>query len=231
MYLPSHFEESRPEVLQALLRAHPLGLLLTQSTALDANGFQPLQADAIPFMLDTSRGTGEAGSPHGTLVAHVARANPLWKNARGDTQSVVIFQGPQAYVSPAWYPTKTETGKVVPTWNYVMVEVRGRLRVMDDAAWVHQLVSRLTDRHEAKRAAAEADFLGGSAAWKVSDAPDDYIATMQRAIVGIEMDIDSIKGKWKVSQNRNVADRFGVATGLERVGETKLGALSAGQTD
>ena len=233
MYLPSHFEESRPEVLQALLRAHPLGLLLTQSTALDAHGFQPLQADAIPFMLDTSRGTGEAGSshgtPHGTLVAHVARANPLWKEARSDAQSVVIFQGAQAYVSPAWYPTKAETGKVVPTWNYVMVEVRGRLRVIDDAAWVHQLVSRLTDRHEAKRAAMEADVLGGTAAWKVSDAPDDYIATMQRAIVGIEIDIDTIKGKWKVSQNRNAADRAGVAAGLERSGETELAALSGGQ--
>ena len=231
MYLPSHFEESRPEMLHALLRAHPLGLLLTQSLAADETGFQPLQADAIPFLLDTSRAAGEPGSQHGTLVAHVARANPLWKNARGDAQSVVIFQGPQAYVSPAWYPTKAETGKVVPTWNYVMVEVRGRLRVMDDAAWVHRLVSRLTDRHEAKRAAMEAEVGLKVAAWKVTDAPNDYIATMQRAIVGIEMDIDSIKGKWKVSQNRNVADRFGVATGLERVGETKLGALSAGQTD
>lgn len=229
MYLPSHFEESRPEVLHALLRAHPLGLLLTQSTAPDASGFQPLQADAIPFMLDTSRGATEAGGQLGTLVAHVARANPLWKDARVDAQSVVIFQGAQAYVSPAWYPTKTETGKVVPTWNYVMVEVRGRLRVMDDAAWVHQLVSRLTDRHEATRAAAEANVSGGSAAWKVSDAPDDYMAAMQRAIVGIEIDIESIKGKWKVSQNRNAADRTGVAAGLERVGKTELAALSSGQ--
>ncbi len=218
MYLPFHFEESRPEVLHELLRAYPLGLLLTQNAAVDATGFQPLQADSIPFMLDTARGA------HGTLVAHVARANPVWKDARVDAQSVVVFQGAQAYVSPAWYPTKADTGKVVPTWNYVMVEVRGRLRIIDDAAWVHSLVSSLTDRHEARRAESE----GEAAAWKVSDAPDDYIASMQRAIVGIEMEVESIKGKWKVSQNRSADDRAGVAAGLARQGESQLAALSGG---
>jgi transcriptional regulator len=218
MYLPSHFEESRPEVLHTLLRNHPLGLLLTQNAAADAAGFQPLQADAIPFMLDATRGA------HGTLVAHVARANPLWHAARTDSESVVVFQGVQAYVSPAWYPTKAETGKVVPTWNYVIVEVRGRLRVIDDIAWVNKLVSTLTDRHEAQRAAVP----GEAAAWKVTDAPDDYVATMQRAIVGIEIEIASIKGKWKVSQNRSAADRAGVAAGLARHGEADLGALSGG---
>jgi transcriptional regulator len=218
MYLPAHHEESRPEVMHALLRDRPLGLLLTQNAAVDASGFQPLQADAIPFMLDPARGM------HGTLVAHVARANPLWHAARTDAQSVVMFQGPQAYISPAWYATKVETGKVVPTWNYVIVEVRGRLRVIDDAAWVHKLVSGLTDRHEAQRAASE----GKANAWKVLDAPDDYIATMQRAIVGIEIEIASIKGKWKVSQNRSAADRAGVAAGLARHGEADLAALSGG---
>ena len=218
MYLPSHFEESRPEVLHELLCAHPLGLLVTQNTAADANGFQPLQIDSIPFMLDAARG------PHGTLVAHVARANPIWQVARIDAESVVVFQGAQAYVSPAWYPTKAETGKVVPTWNYVMVEVRGRLRVIDDAAWVHQLVSTLTDRHEAQRASVP----GEAQAWKVSDAPSDYVAAMQRAIVGIEIEIASIKGKWKVSQNRSAADRAGVAAGLARIGEADMAALSGG---
>ncbi len=218
MYLPSHFEESRPEVLHTLLRDHPLGLLLTQNAAADAAGFQPLQADAIPFILDTARGE------HGTLVAHVARANPLWRVARTDTESVVVFQGVQAYVSPAWYPTKAETGKVVPTWNYVIVEVRGRLRVMDDIAWVSQLVSTLTDRHEAQRASRH----GETVAWKVTDAPDDYVATMHRAIVGIEIEIASIKGKWKVSQNRSAADRAGVAAGLARHGDADLAALSGG---
>jgi transcriptional regulator len=223
MYLPSHFEESRPEVLHALLRNHPLGLLLTQNAQADANGFQPLQADSIPFMLDPARGA------HGTLVAHVARANPLWKAARTDAQSVVVFQGAQAYVSPAWYATKAETGKVVPTWNYVMVEVRGRLRVIDDAAWVHQLVSTLTDRHEAQRASAVGEVAAWKVgAWKVTDAPDDYIATMQRAIVGIEIEIESIQGKWKVSQNRSAADRAGVAAGLAQQGQTDIAALSGG---
>ena len=218
MYLPSHFQESRPEVLHELLRAHPLGLLVTQNTAADANGFQPLQTDSIPFMLDAARG------PHGTLVAHVARANPLWRVARVDAESVVVFQGAQAYVSPAWYPTKAETGKVVPTWNYVMAEVRGRLRVVDDVAWVRQLVSTLTDRHEAQRASVP----GEPQAWKVSDAPSDYVAAMQRAIVGIEIEIASIKGKWKASQNRSAADRAGVAAGLARIGEADMAALSGG---
>ena len=199
MYLPAHFKESRPEVLHELLRTHPLGLLVTHNSAHDANG---LQADAIPFMLDTERGE------FGTLVAHVARANPLWREARTNVESLVVFQGSQAYVSPAWYPSKQDTGKVVPTWNYVMVEARGRLRVIDDAAWVHALVTRLTDHHEAARTDAP------RTPWKVTDAPDDYIASMQRAIVGIEIELTALNGKWKVSQNRSTADRAGVAAGL-----------------
>ena len=195
MYLPAHFKESRPEVLHELMRTHPLGLLVTQ----DSSG---LQADAIPFMLDPERGE------FGTLVAHVARANPLWRDARTDVDSLVVFQGLQAYVSPAWYATKQETGKVVPTWNYVMVEARGRLRVIDDAAWVHALVTRLTDHHEAARTDAP------HTPWKVTDAPADYIASMQRAIVGIEIELTALNGKWKVSQNRSTADRAGVAAGL-----------------
>lgn len=194
MYLPKHFEENRAEVLHELLRAHPLALLVTQ-----AGG--ELRADSIPFMLDPQRG------PHGTLVAHVARANSLWREA-ADTQALVVFQGPQAYISPSAYPSKAEHGKVVPTWNYIMVQARGRLRAIDDPVWLHALVSRLTDRHEANRPVP----------WEVSDAPLDYIEKMLGAIVGIEIPIETIAGKWKVSQNRSAADRDGVARTLAAEG-------------
>ena len=197
MYLPAHFEERRPELLHALLREYPLGLLVTQ--ALPAGAAAPqIETNAIPFMLDAERG------PHGTLVAHVARANPLWREARTDCESVVVFQGAQTYITPSWYATKAEHGNVVPTWNYVIAEARGQLRVHDDAAWLHALVSRLTDTHEAQ----------SDAPWQVGDAPADYIDTMLRAIVGIEIELTALVGKWKVSQNRPVADRAGVARGL-----------------
>jgi transcriptional regulator len=195
MYLPAHFAESRPEVLAALLRSHPFGLLVTQSRA------GGIDANSIPFFLDPA---GD-GSP-GVLRAHVARANPLWQTARGDVDSLVVFQGPHGYVSPAWYPSKAEHGKVVPTWNYVMVQARGALRAIDDPAWLRAFVSRLTERHESERAAS----------WAVSDAPADYIATMLGAIVGIEIALTSLVGKWKVSQNRPAADRAGVVAGLLR---------------
>ena len=191
MYLPSHFEEDRPDVLQQTLRSHPLGLLLT----LGANG---IEANAIPFLFDAERG------PHGTLRGHVARANPVWREARADVPARVVFQGPLAYVSPAWFATKADTGKVVPTWNYVMVQARGPLTVIDDAVWLRRLVGELTERHEGQRAAP----------WKVDDAPADYIDTMLRAIVGIEIALESLQGKWKVSQNRPAADRAGVVQGL-----------------
>ena len=207
MYLPSHFEEKRPEVLHELLRTHPLGLLVTQSEAGE------LQANTVPFVLDAD----PSGGP-GILRAHVARANPLWHEARGDLQSLVVFQGPQAYISPSFYPSKAEHGKVVPTWNYVMVQARGRLRAIDDAAWVHAFVTRLTDHHEAKRATR----------WAVSDAPADYVATMTRAIVGIEIMLTALTGKWKVSQNRSAADRAGVVRGLRDAGVADATLLGGG---
>ena len=197
MYLPAHFEEKRPEVLHELLRAHPLGLLVTQ----DAAG--EMAANTVPFVLDAD----PAGGP-GILRAHVARANPLWRSARGDLDSLVVFQGEQAYISPSFYASKAEHGKVVPTWNYVMVQARGRLRAIDDTDWLRAFVTRLTDRHEAPRAQP----------WAVSDAPEDYIATMLRAIVGIEIVLTSLTGKWKVGQNRSAADRAGVAQGLADAG-------------
>ncbi len=195
MYLPAHFAESRAAVLRDFIAAHPFGLLVTQSRAGD------LHANSIPFLLDP----GDAGSP-GILRAHVARANALWSSARDDVDALVVFQGPHGYVSPAWYPSKAEHGKVVPTWNYLMVQARGRLRAIDDKSWLRPFVTRLTDIHEGRRPAP----------WAIDDAPADYVETMLGAIVGIEMAVSSLVGKWKVSQNRSVADRAGVAAGLLR---------------
>ena len=210
MYLPSHFEESRPEVLHELVRTHPLGLLITVGPA-------GLQANPVPFMLDAgAAGEGDANSAP-VLRAHVARANPVWREARTDVESLVVFQGPQTYISPSLYPSKAATGKVVPTWNYVMVQARGTLRVVDEAPWLHALVTRLTDKHEAARAEP----------WAVSDAPDDYVQTMLRAIVGIEITLSALTGKWKVSQNRNQADRDGVAAGLQEQADAGGAAQAA----
>ena len=203
MYLPAHFSESRPDVLRAFVRDHPLGLLVTQNRA------GGIDANSVPFILDAG------GDGPGVLRAHVARANPLWSTARDDVDALVVFQGPHGYVSPAWYPSKAEHGKVVPTWNYVMVQARGRLRAIDDRAWLRAFVTRLTDLHERSR----------SAPWKVSDAPADYIETMLGAIVGIELTLSSLVGKWKVTQNRSEADRAGVVAGL--LGEHGDAALAA----
>jgi len=153
----------------------------------------------VPFFLDAD----PAGGP-GILRAHVARANPLWRETRPDAQTLVVFQGAQAYISPSWYPAKAEHGKVVPTWNYVTVQARGTLRAIDDAAWLRAFVTRLTQRHEAAQAKP----------WAVTDAPPEYIDSMLRAIVGIEIVLTSLVGKWKVSQNRPVVDRTGVVRGL-----------------
>jgi transcriptional regulator len=194
MYLPSHFNEARPAVLRAFVRDHPLGLLVTQNRA------GGIDANSIPFILDAD------GDGPGVLRAHVARANPLWTTARDDVDALVVFQGPHGYVSPAWYPSKAEHGKVVPTWNYVMVQARGRLRAIEDRGWLRNFVGRLTERHEGAR----------EAPWAIGDAPADYIDTMLGAIVGIELTLTSLVGKWKVSQNRSAADRAGVVEGLGR---------------
>ncbi|MBI4624061.1 MAG: FMN-binding negative transcriptional regulator [Verrucomicrobia bacterium] len=191
MYVPAHFEESRPEILRALIAAHPLGTLVTLgSTGLNANH--------LPFEL------APAPAPFGTLRAHVARANPVWQDFSREVDALVIFQGPQAYITPTWYETKKESGKVVPTWNYCVVHASGPLRIIDDPAWVRAMVERLTQRFEAHRAAP----------WNISDAPADFIARQVAAIVGIEIPVGRLIGKWKVSQNRPPADREGVADGL-----------------
>jgi transcriptional regulator len=141
MYNPAHFNETRPEILHALMREHPLGALVTLgSTGLDANH--------IPFEFDP---TPTAESPCGTLRAHVARANPVWQDFSRAHSALVIFQGPQAYISPSWYESKREHGKVVPTFNYCVVHAHGALRAIDDPAWLHAMVTRLTARHESTR--------------------------------------------------------------------------------
>jgi transcriptional regulator len=194
MYLPTHFEERRPEVLHALIRREPLGLLVTHGDA-------GLQANPVPFLLELQTG------PQGMLRAHVARANPLWREADG-TEVLVVFQGPQAYVSPNWYPSKAEHGKAVPTWNYVTVQARGRLRAIEDPAWLRAFLTTLTATHEAPQPRP----------WTLEEAPADYIDKLLGAIVGLELEVRSLVGKWKVTQNRPAADREGVAHALAAQG-------------
>ena len=201
MYVPRHFEETRIDVLHELIRAFPLGALVT----LTAGG---LDANHIPFEVSPDP------PPLGTLRGHVARANPVWRDVSPGTEALVMFRGVDTYVSPSWYPTKAETGKVVPTWNYAVVHARGVPRFIDDRAWLRAFVEQLTDRHEARR----------SEPWKVTDAPADFIAQQVGAIIGLEIPIARLIGKWKVSQNRSTGDRAGVVEGLLR--EAPRGAVA-----
>lgn len=195
MYLPRHFEDSRVDVLHRLIHDHPLGALVT----LTPGG---LDANHIPFEV------GPEPAPFGTLRGHVARANPVWRDVSRDVEALVIFQGPGTYVSPAWYPTKQETAKVVPTWNYAVVHAHGTPRFIDDRGWLRDFVTTLTNRHEA----------GRRDPWHVTDAPADYIDQMLGAIIGLEIPITRLVGKWKMSQNRPAQDRDGVVEGLRQEG-------------
>jgi len=197
MYLPKHFEETRVEVLHALVRRHPLGTLV----AMTPHG---LDASHIPFEIDPEP------APYGTLRCHVARANPLWQTLSSAPEALAIFQGDDAYISPSWYVAKQEHGKVVPTWNYAIVHAHGQARVVHEADWLRTLVTALTDRHEEGRAER----------WRVTDAPAEYVEKMLAAIVGIEIPITRLQGKWKMSQNRSAADRRGVVAGLEHEGSS-----------
>jgi transcriptional regulator len=191
LYLPAHFNETRLDVLRALMRARPLTTLVTQCDS-------GLVANHVPVQ------TLEEPAPLGCIRGHVARANPLWREYRNDSQALAIFQGPQVYVSPSFYPSKAKTGEVVPTWNYAVVHASGTLRFIQDAEWLRDFVAGLTATHEAPRAAP----------WKIDDAPAAYIDTMLNLIVGFEFLIESLSGKWKVSQNRPQADRAGVVRNL-----------------
>jgi transcriptional regulator len=209
MYMPAHFEENRPEVLHRLIAEQPFGALIT-------NGPNGLDANHLPFEFDaqlapgggdaklTSTGSDTAAETHGILRAHVARANPVWQEVAANPEALVIFQGPAAYISPTWYPSKHETHRQVPTYNYMVVHAHGRIVVRDDEAFVRGLVSRLTRKMEA----------GEAVPWKLGDAPADYIAQMLGAIVGLEIEVTRLVGKWKLGQNKEAADRRGAADTL-----------------
>jgi transcriptional regulator len=191
MYQPPHFRETRLEIQHALIQSHSLGLLITA-------GPEGLQANFIPFLVNAEK------SEHGTLRAHLARANPQLRELAAVAECLVVFQGPQHYISPSLYPTKRETEKVVPTWNYITVHAWGRPQVIDDAAWLRNQIEDLTRHNEENRATP----------WKVSDAPESFIAAQMKGIVGLEIPIARIEGKWKVSQNRPAVDQAGVVAGL-----------------
>lgn len=192
MYVPSHFEESRIDVLHEFARSHPFASLVTV-------GSEGPCVNHLPFHL------APKPTPLGTLQGHVARSNPLWRDLAQGGAAIVVFQGPHAYVSPSWYPSKQVHGKVVPTWNYAVTHAHGTPRAVEDAAWLRALLNNLTDAQESTLAVP----------WKVDDAPRDFTDKMMEAIVGIEIPVTRWVGKWKVSQNRAATDRLGVVAGLE----------------
>lgn len=192
MYVSRHHTLDDREAIFALMDAHPLGAWVCQTTS-------GLVANHVPFLLDRSRGE------FGTLVGHISRANPVWRELGAATPSVVMFQGPQAYISPGWYPGKATHGKVVPTWNYAVAHAHGTMRAVDDRGWLLDVLDRLTNTHEA----------GRPMPWRVGDAPPDYIDRMLRAIVGVEMPIERLEGKLKASQDEDLPDRQGTVSALQ----------------
>lgn len=205
MYVPSHFNEDRVPVLHEAIRTIGFGTLVT-------HGPDGLEASHVPMLIDPDP------VPFGTLRGHVARANPHWRHATDGASSLAIFLGPNGYVSPSWYATKRETGKVVPTWNYVAIHAYGTPRFFTDRDPLLAIVTRLTVIHEGRRASP----------WAVTDAPPDYIDAMLKAIVGFELPIERLEGKWKLGQNRPAADIAGVRDGLtSEPGNAALTALMA----
>lgn len=199
MYLPAHFAQAEPEQMHQLIRQHPLGVLVHSSGG-------ALDADHLPFEFDPHTG------PLGTLTAHVARANPLWQRIASGTEVLVIFRGEHAYVSPSWYPSKAQTHRQVPTWNYEVVHAHGILTVQDDERFVRGVVGRLTRRHEA----------GEPQPWKMSDSPPEFITGMLAKVVGLEITLTALTGKSKLSQNKDEPDRLGAAQALDERGQTAL---------
>jgi len=191
MYQPAHFKEERLEVLHDLMQAHPLATLVNYGP----NG---ITANHVPLLVHSDV------SENGTLRGHIARANPLWKELDASVEVIAIFQGPHHYVTPSWYATKKEHGKVVPTWNYAVVHAHGPLKIIDDGDWLLQQVNSMTTQHET----------GRDLPWSVNDAPDDYIESRLKGIVGLELPIRRIEGKWKASQNQPDNNRQGVIDGL-----------------
>ena len=204
MYLPKHFNAPDTATLHALMRAQPLATLVTlASSGLDANH--------LPLHLSTEP------QPLGTLRGHVARANPLWKDLSPELDVLAVFHGVQAYVSPNWYPTKAEHGKAVPTWNYAVVHAHGTLKVMEDATWLRAHLNALTAHNEASQAQP----------WKPSDAPPDYLEKMMSAIIGIEITITRLSGKFKLSQNQPEPNQMGALHGLRETGQAQSLAMAA----
>jgi len=198
MYRTAHFAEDRIDVLRELVRVHPLATLVT-------HGKRGLAASHIPLVYDSSPG------PFGTLRGHLAKANPQWDDVSSGAQALAIFGGPQHYITPSWYPSTAEHGKVVPTWNYAVVHAHGELTVKHDQAWLRRNVEELTAANEQ----------GSAHPWRVEDAPAGYIDRMLNEIVGVELVIAGLEGKWKVSQNRTAADRAGVVAGLQELGTSE----------
>jgi transcriptional regulator len=194
MYLPKHFEVSDPVRLREFMQAHPLATLVIA----DASG---LSADHIPLMVTGSDAFGWK------LAGHVARANPLWKRVEAGIDCLAIFHGPQHYISPSWYATKKEHGKVVPTWNYEVVHVQGRLRAVDDVVWLRKFLQRLTETHEADQPKP----------WQVEDAPEEYLQRMLQAVVGIEIEVVGMTGKAKVSQNQPKTNQESLIAALRSI--------------
>ena len=213
MYTPAHFSLTDSDSLHGLIRSHPLGTLVTQ-----ANGV--LDANHLPFLLDADPGE------MGTLSAHVARANPLWQQCRDGAEVLVVFRGAEGYISPSWYPSKHETHRLVPTWNYEAVHAHGTLWVHDDEKFTRSVVARLTHTHEAAVAAASHPT-SGMRPWKMGDAPRDYLDAMLQAIVGIELRITRLEGKRKLSQNREARDLDGAIGSLQQRGHTDLAQAMA----
>lgn len=204
MYQPPHFREDDPAALFELIRAHPLGLLVS-------SGVEGPVANLLPFQAIPGR------AERGVLRAHMARANTQWQEIKAGAPVLVVFQGTNAYVTPSWYEAKQQTGKVVPTWNYAMVQVRGTATIFEDAEWLRGQVGELTATHEAVRAQP----------WAVDDAPEDFVRAQLKGIVGMEIEITSIIGKWKVSQNRPAGDIAKVADGFASASEPHANAEMA----
>ena len=191
MYLPSAFRQDDLAELHAQLQANPFALLTSAGAA-------GVQASHLPLLLAPDEGE------FGTLYGHFARANPHWRDLQGGAEALAVFNGPDAYISPGWYPAKAEHGKVVPTWNYIAVHARGPVELIEEPERLLQIVSRLSDQHER----------GREQRWAVSDAPREYLDSMLRAIVGFALPIRRLEGKWKLGQNRSAADQAGVRDGL-----------------
>ena len=208
MYVPPHFRQADPSAVRAAIRAARLGTLVTRHDG-------EFLASHVPMLLE------DDPAPHGRLIAHLARANSQWSAIGAETDALVMFMGPDAYVSPSLYPTKREHGKVVPTWNYVAVHVHGRVRVIEERDALYAIVTRLTRAHEAERAEP----------WAVTDAPESYIENQLRAIVGIEISIERLEAKWKLSQNREARDYAGVREGLANSADPADRALARAMAD